>query len=78
MKIIRNNHPTKCQLRKEFFYFKGNLYRRREGQIASRLDINTGYRRVRFEGKVWSEHRLIYIMMKGPIPKGLVIDHIVD
>lgn len=34
-----------------------------------------GYGRVRFEGKQWSIHRLIYEWSIGPIPDGHEIDH---
>jgi hypothetical protein len=35
-----------------------------------------GYARVSYEGKVWSLHRLSWTLLNGPIPKGLVIDHL--
>jgi hypothetical protein len=34
-----------------------------------------GYGRVRFNGKQWSIHRLMYEWFVGPIPPGLEIDH---
>ena len=35
-----------------------------------------GYGLVMHEGKEWLAHRLMYTLLRGPIPKGLVIDHI--
>ena len=34
-----------------------------------------GYGKTTFSGKTWRAHRLIYTMLKGPIPEGLEIDH---
>lgn len=35
----------------------------------------TGYGRVRWEGQRQGAHRVIYTLVKGPIPKGLQLDH---
>ena len=35
-----------------------------------------GYRDIKFEGKKYSEHRLIWQMLYGPIPPGQEIDHL--
>ncbi|WP_395451154.1 HNH endonuclease signature motif containing protein [Aminobacter sp. UC22_36] len=35
-----------------------------------------GYRRIKFAGKTWSAHRLIWIYINGQIPDGLQVDHI--
>jgi len=37
---------------------------------------STGYGQVRRENKNYSVHRLFYIRYKGPIPNGLVLDHL--
>ena len=37
---------------------------------------NQGYRRVKWQGQNISEHRLIWELLKGPIPGDLTIDHI--
>ena len=37
---------------------------------------NTGYGEVRFLGRKWLAHRLSYENFVGPIPDGLVIDHL--
>lgn len=34
-----------------------------------------GYSKVRWRGSVWMVHRLIYTMVFGPIPEGMVLDH---
>lgn len=36
----------------------------------------TGYGAVGFEGRKWLVHRLAYEILVGPIPDGLVIDHL--
>src|ERR1700677_332108 len=39
--------------------------------------LNTwGYGRTKWNYKYWSTHRLAYMLAKGPIPKGLTIDHL--
>lgn len=38
--------------------------------------INTGYGTTRFRGKRWLAHRASYELFVGPIPAGLVIDHL--
>lgn len=35
----------------------------------------TGYGQLKVQGQRWSAHRLAYVVVKGPIPDGLVIDH---
>lgn len=35
-----------------------------------------GYRRVQFKRKTYPQHRIIYEMHFGPIPKGMQIDHV--
>lgn len=37
-----------------------------------------GYGSVRFEGKSWFVHRLIYLLVRGPIDKGLHVLHRCD
>ena len=37
---------------------------------------NNGYRQFRFDGTLALEHRAIWELHNGPIPDGLVIDHI--
>jgi len=43
------------------------------GDKAGFLD-NQGYLRVRFKGKLWSVHQLVYLMFHGFVPE--MIDHI--
>ena len=43
------------------------------GDKAGFLD-NQGYLRVRFKGKLWLVHQLVYVMFHGSVPK--MIDHI--
>lgn len=46
------------------WYWRGS--RRRRG----------GYGSMFFEGRIWSAHRLSYTWFVGPIPDGLVLDHV--
>ncbi len=40
-----------------------------------RWNSGNGYSKVSYEGKAWMVHRLVYTLMVGPIPEGLVLDH---
>ena len=58
-----------------FTYKKGVLYWiKRNGNRAGCL--GGGYRLVRFQGIQYKEHRIIWEMFNGEIPKNLTIDHI--
>lgn len=35
-----------------------------------------GYTYVRYEGRDWRAHRLVYTLLIGPIPVGLTLDHL--
>jgi HNH endonuclease len=35
-----------------------------------------GYGRVRFQGRLWLAHRLLYKLLIGEIPTGLTLDHL--
>lgn len=37
---------------------------------------NTGYGQITFDGRLASTHRLAYELLVGPIPAGLVLDHL--
>lgn len=37
---------------------------------------NVGYGVVRWEGRIWKAHRVAYVVAYGPIPDGLVVNHI--
>ena len=45
------------------------------GKIIQGSDRN-GYKRFQYEGHIYSIHRLIYETFNGPIPKGMLVDHI--
>lgn len=54
-----------------------------EGQLVSRISGNKvgwknvdGYTRIKFKGKIYQAHRIIWEIMVGPIPAGSTIDHI--
>lgn len=37
--------------------------------------VTNGYGQVRFEGRRWRAHRLVYTLLVGPIPDGMELDH---
>ncbi len=45
------------------------------GDTAGNGESNQ-YGRIRVNGKAWRAHRLSYVNANGPIPDGLVIDHL--
>lgn len=38
-------------------------------------DSGNGYGKVSWEGQDWMAHRLIWTLLRGPIPSGLLLDH---
>ena len=58
-----------------FEYEDGLLISKKTGTIYCNLDKD-GYIRVRISGKEFRAHRLIWEMFNGPIPEGMLIDHI--
>lgn len=36
----------------------------------------TGYGRIVYERKLWPAHRLVYTLLVGEVPRGLVLDHL--
>lgn len=73
--------PEQSLLLALFEYRSGMLFckvirsQKKAGDRAGYLDKNTGYRVIGIEGKLYVEHRLIWIMHHGPIPDGFLIDH---
>lgn len=69
------------KIKKLFTYVNGNLIwnetrgRAKKGDIAGCLH-HTGYITVRYKGKAYLAHRLIYIYHNQNIPDSLFIDHI--
>lgn len=55
-------------------YWKDGIQKNTKGKLAGWVD-KKGYRSVMLEGKTYQVHRLIWIIMFGSIPYG-VIDHI--
>lgn len=73
---------SKEYLHERFNYIDGELYwkvvysrRLKVGQKAGDID-GTGYRRIMIGKKHYKMHRLIWIMFRGEIPQGLIVDHI--
>lgn len=54
----------------------GFLSNNKTGYIYDTPNTNTGYIAVTFKGKQYMAHRVIWELLNGPIPEGLVIDHI--
>lgn len=63
------------ELHKRFIYDDGLLIGRQSGKIYCNFDRD-GYIRVRIDGREYRAHRLIWEMFNGPIPEGLLVDHI--
>ncbi len=40
--------------------------------------IHSGYGQLRIAKKAWSPHRLAYTLWIGPIPSGMVVDHVYE
>lgn len=62
-------------LHERFIYDDGLLISRRTGKIYCNSDRD-GYIRVRIDGREHRAHRLIWEMFNGPIPEGMLIDHV--
>lgn len=62
-------------LHDRFIYKDGKLLSSRTGEAYCNYDRD-GYIRVRFGGKEYRAHRLIWEMHYGPIPEGMLVDHI--
>lgn len=60
---------------KHFKYEDGNLISKYTNKPMCNYD-KEGYIRVRRDGKEYRAHRVIWEILKGPIPDGMLIDHI--
>jgi len=66
--------PTKNQLKKIFYYYDGNLYKKKNKKtIGNRKEK---YIRIMVNKKRYFYHRLIWIYHNGIIPNNFDIDHI--
>lgn len=76
--------PKKEELEKLFRYdpdtgqlfWKVSAGKAKKGSVAGSLDKKHGYIRVRFSGKNYQAHRIVWILNNGDIPEGMYIDHI--
>lgn len=57
-----------------FFKWNVKMKHKRESKFAGNIDKSTGYRRVRLNGKLYYEHRLVFFLVHGHLPK--LVDHI--
>lgn len=60
---------------KLYIYDDGLLISRLTGNILCNMDRD-GYIRVRVDGREHRAHRVIWEMFNGPIPEGMLVDHI--
>lgn len=74
--------PSKDILNDLLEYRDGELFWKKRvsnkcdiGSRAGSVDKATGYRRILVGGERVKEHRLVWIMHNGAIPKGFIIDH---
>jgi len=58
-----------------YFINEGDIYCKLTGKIKGCLDKSTGYKKFRFLGKYWYQHRLIYLVTHGSLPNS-GLDHI--
>lgn len=54
---------------------EGEMINFKTGKLIQGSDRN-GYKRFQYEGHIYSIHRLIYETFNGPIPEGMLVDHI--
>ena len=69
------------QLADRLYYVDGRLISKVTGKLADSYINNWGYRRVSWDrgaaGRVRQyAHRLVWFMFNGPIPDGVMVDHI--
>lgn len=58
-----------------YYYDDGLLISKHTGNILCNMD-SEGYIRIRVSGKEYRAHRIIWEMHNGPIPEGMLVDHI--
>jgi len=58
-----------------FTYDDGLLYKKNTNFIYSSINKD-GYNRVVIDKKEYRAHRIIWEMFNGPVPEGMIIDHI--
>lgn len=61
------------QIRAEFFYNHGRLYRNKDNKRAGWFDKGCGYFRLKINGKSYLLHRIIFAHQKGYLPP--MVDH---
>lgn len=70
---IQNSTPTQDHVKSLFDYKDGQLYRKSNGKISACKNVD-GYLRSHINNKIYYNHRLIFLIHHGYMPK--FIDHI--
>ena len=81
---MKARDPSREELMEAFEVREGKLYRKEHivngrnygGFINNIANHSNGYCTVQFKGRMLKYHRLLWILLNGPIPEGLVLDHI--
>lgn len=47
-------------------------------RFTGRWNSGNGYSKVRWQGKTWVVHRLIWVLLVDDIPDGLILDHLCE
>jgi len=85
--MLRSNYPTQAELVEVLEIVDNELWlkesisptgRKTKRRLVKNIPSNGdgGYCRVWVRGRMVQYHTLIYILCKGDIPKGLIIDHV--
>lgn len=82
---MRARDPSREELQEAFEIIDGMLFRKeyvdkqgkKRGGFINNVanDGGNGYCQVSFKGRIVYYHRLLWILVNGPIPEGIVLDH---
>jgi len=84
--MTKSNYPTKQELEEVFELIDGVLWRKafvkQDGRryepklVLNKANRSNGYCQVQFKERIVKYHTIVYILLCGDIPEGLVVDHI--